>query len=89
MNDWDYFDDIPEYHPIADANNLYDAFYKARKGSHWKNFKKEHNHRVWCRNDINRMEKRKIEDFLMLGCFIMETHENNSSTIIFLGGYGK
>ena len=36
MNNWDYFDNIPEYHPMADANNLYDAFAKARKGSHWK-----------------------------------------------------
>ena len=36
MYDWDYFEDIPEYHPIANANNLYDAFQKARKGSHWK-----------------------------------------------------
>ena len=36
MYNWDYFEDIPEYHPIADANNLYDAFWKARKGSHWK-----------------------------------------------------
>ena len=36
MNEWNYFDGIPEYHPIADANNLYDAFYKSRKGSQWK-----------------------------------------------------
>jgi len=36
MYNWDYFEDIPEYHPIADANNLYDAFWKARKGSQWK-----------------------------------------------------
>lgn len=36
MTNWDYFEDIPEYHPIADANNLYDAFQKSRKGSHWK-----------------------------------------------------
>ena len=36
MNNWDYFDDIPDYHPIIDANNLYDAFLSARKGSHWK-----------------------------------------------------
>lgn len=36
MYDWNYFENIPEYHPIADANNLYDAFLKARKGSHWK-----------------------------------------------------
>lgn len=36
MIDWDYFDEIPEYHPIADANNLYDAFKSSRKGSHWK-----------------------------------------------------
>lgn len=36
MNNWDYFDDIPDYHPIADANNLYEAFKAARKGSHWK-----------------------------------------------------
>lgn len=35
-NEWNYFDKIPEYHPMADANNLYDAFYKSRKGSHWK-----------------------------------------------------
>lgn len=36
MYDWDFFEDIPAYHPIADANNLYDSFQKARKGSHWK-----------------------------------------------------
>lgn len=36
INEWNYFDEIPEYHPMADANNLYDAFYKSRKGSHWK-----------------------------------------------------
>lgn len=36
MNNWDYFDNMPVYHPIADANNLYEAFKAARKGSHWK-----------------------------------------------------
>ena len=36
MNNWDYFDSLPDYHPLADANNLYDAFKSARKGSHWK-----------------------------------------------------
>lgn len=36
MHEWDYYEKIPEYHPMADANNLYDAFRKARKGSHWK-----------------------------------------------------
>lgn len=36
MYNWDYFNNIPEYHPIADADNLYDAFQKARKGSRWK-----------------------------------------------------
>ena len=36
MYDWDYFENVPEYHPIADANNLLEAFRKARKGSHWK-----------------------------------------------------
>ena len=36
MNNWDYFDSVPQYHPIADADNLYDAFKAARKGSHWK-----------------------------------------------------
>lgn len=36
MNEWNYFDEVPQYHPIVDANNLYDAFYKSRKGSHWK-----------------------------------------------------
>lgn len=36
MYEWDYFDSMPEFHPIADANNLYDAYEKARKGSHWK-----------------------------------------------------
>lgn len=35
-NEWNYFDEVPQYHPIVDANNLYDAFYKSRKGSHWK-----------------------------------------------------
>lgn len=36
MYNWNYFENISEVHPIADANNLYDAFYKARKGSQWK-----------------------------------------------------
>lgn len=36
MTNWDYFGDLPEHHPIADADNLYDAFKAARKGSHWK-----------------------------------------------------
>lgn len=36
MYDWDYFCDVSEFHPLADANNLYDAYDKARKGSHWK-----------------------------------------------------
>lgn len=36
MYNWDFFEDIQEYHPISDANNLCDAFWKARKGSHWK-----------------------------------------------------
>ena len=36
MYEWNFFDDIPEFHPIADANTLYDAFQKSRKGSHWK-----------------------------------------------------
>lgn len=36
LNEWGYFDSIPQYHPIADANNLYEAFKAARKGSHWK-----------------------------------------------------
>lgn len=35
MNNWDFFE-LPPYHPIADANNLFDAFKKARKGSQWK-----------------------------------------------------
>lgn len=36
MYEWDYYDSLPIYHPIADANNLSDGFYAARKGSHWK-----------------------------------------------------
>ena len=36
MTDWDFFDNLPEYHPIADANHLYEGFKAARKGSHWK-----------------------------------------------------
>ena len=36
MYNWDYFENLSDYHPIADANNLCDAFWKARKGSHWK-----------------------------------------------------
>ena len=36
MNEWNYFNGIPDFHPIADANNLYEAFKVARKGSHWK-----------------------------------------------------
>ncbi len=36
MCEWNYFDSVPEYHPIADADNLYDGFRAARKGSHWK-----------------------------------------------------
>lgn len=36
MNNWDYFENIPNYHPIADANNLFNAFMAARKGSQWK-----------------------------------------------------
>lgn len=36
MYNWDFYEDLPEYHPIADANNLYDSFWKSRKGSQWK-----------------------------------------------------
>lgn len=36
MNEWNYFDSVPQYHPILDADNLYEAFKMARKGSHWK-----------------------------------------------------
>lgn len=36
MYDWSFCEDVPEYHPIADANNLCDAFRAARKGSSWK-----------------------------------------------------
>lgn len=36
MNNWDYFDSVPEYHPIADADNLYEAYKASRKGSQWK-----------------------------------------------------
>jgi len=36
MYNWDFYSSLPEYHPIADANNLYDGFVAARKGSHWK-----------------------------------------------------
>ena len=36
MYEWDFYDNLPNYHPIADANNLSDGFYAARKGSHWK-----------------------------------------------------
>ena len=36
MYGWNYFSDIPEFHPLADADNLYDGFLAARKGSHWK-----------------------------------------------------
>lgn len=38
MYEWTYFEDESRFtfHPIADADNLYDAFQKARKGSHWK-----------------------------------------------------
>lgn len=35
MYDWNFFD-IPESHPISDANNLYEGFVAARKGSSWK-----------------------------------------------------
>lgn len=36
MTNWDFFDDLPDHHPIADADHLYDAFKAARKGSQWK-----------------------------------------------------
>lgn len=36
MYDWNFFDNISEYHPMADANNLYDGFYRSRIGSHSK-----------------------------------------------------
>lgn len=36
MYNWDFYDSLPDFHPIADANNLYDGYRKARKGSHWK-----------------------------------------------------
>ena len=36
MCEWNYFDSVPVYHPIADADNLYEGFRAARKGSHWK-----------------------------------------------------
>lgn len=36
MYDWNYFENLPGVHPIADANNLVHGFRAARKGSHWK-----------------------------------------------------
>ena len=36
MYEWDYFDEEQEYHPMTDADNLYDGFVKASKGSKWK-----------------------------------------------------
>lgn len=36
MTNWDFFDDLPDHHPIVDADHLYDAFKAARKGSQWK-----------------------------------------------------
>ena len=36
MTDWDFFEDLPDLHPITDADHLYDGFRAARKGSHWK-----------------------------------------------------
>ena len=36
MYNWDFYENLPDMHPIADANNLYEAYEKARKGSHWK-----------------------------------------------------
>lgn len=36
MYGWDFFEEIQDYHPIEDANNLCDGFWKSRKGSHWK-----------------------------------------------------
>lgn len=36
MYEWNYFDENEEAHPMTDANNLYDGFRAARKGSHWK-----------------------------------------------------
>lgn len=37
MYNWDFYDNnIHEVHPISDANNLYEAFDKVKKGSGWK-----------------------------------------------------
>ena len=36
MYNWDFYEDLPEFHPITDANNLYDGFQAVRKGSGWK-----------------------------------------------------
>ena len=36
MYDWNFYESIEEVHPIADADNLYKAFEKVRKGSGWK-----------------------------------------------------
>lgn len=36
MTEWDFFDNQQEYHPIIDADNLYEGFKAARKGSSWK-----------------------------------------------------
>ena len=36
MTNWNYFENIQQYHPIIDANNLYDGFIASRRGSHWK-----------------------------------------------------
>lgn len=36
MYNWDFYEDLPEFHPITDANNLYDGFQAVHKGSGWK-----------------------------------------------------
>lgn len=36
MTNWDFFDNIPEYHTLSDANWLQDGYLKSKKSSPWK-----------------------------------------------------
>ena len=36
MTNWDFYENIPDFHPIADANNIFAGFKKTRQSSAWK-----------------------------------------------------
>ena len=58
MYNWDFFENITDYHPIIDANNLYDGFIASRRGSRWK--ERVQDFRWHCLREINKLQQELI-----------------------------